>query len=415
MNESGGGTGPGREPGTAVAGSAPGGSQGAGPSLDRRQFLQAVGGAVAWQAIGPSLALARRAAATLPALQPWALPEALPASPIEAGRALVGAAVLAPSHWNAQPWRFEVDTAELRVLLDPRRVLPLDDPDQRFAQMSLGAALENMLVAARAWGQQPEVRYLPWGTEPRPGTSLVAATLSWQPAERTRDRLLFPALLARRTNARSYDGRAIPGAARGQLLAQVGEEVRVHWLEDRDDIHAIAELVHDAVAAGMADRAAEAERWPWLRDTDHNARTHGDGVTPERLGLAGPARWLAPRSLNPRSRFYGWGSESLAKDTRDLVKSSGALALLSLPARSDAGWIMGGQAYERFALRAATLDIAQQPLAAPVASERHRPLLARRFHAGGEEPLLLVRLGHAKPPSPTPRRGVALVSTYRTS
>lgn len=374
-----------------------------------------LGGAAALHALAPPFVWARRAAGTLPALQPWSLPEVLPANPIEAGRALVGAAVLAPSHWNAQPWRFEVDAGELRVLLDPQRVLPLGDPDQRFAQMSLGAALENLLVAARAWGQQPSVRYLPWGTSPRPGSSLVAATVSWKPGDRARDRLLFSALTERRTNARPYDSRAITIPSRGQLLAQVGEEVRVHWLEDRGDIEGVSLLVRDAVRHVMSDRAAQAERVRWLRESDGDARAHGDGVTAERFGLRGPARWLAGRSLQPKSRFYGWGASSMAKDTRELVMSSGALALLTLPARSDAGWIVGGQAYERFALRAATLGIAQQPLSAPVASERHRALLARRFHAEGEEPLLLVRLGHAKAPSPTPRRGVALVSTYRTS
>ena len=56
---------------------------------------------------------------------------------------VVGAAVFAPSYMDAQPWRFEVDASELRLVLDPARTLPLDDPDQRFAQMSLGAALEN--------------------------------------------------------------------------------------------------------------------------------------------------------------------------------------------------------------------------------------------------------------------------------
>jgi hypothetical protein len=384
-------------------------------TLDRRRFLVVLGGAAALHALAPSMAWARHAASTLPALQPWTLPSVLPANPIEAGRALVGAAVLAPSHWNAQPWRFEVDADELRVLLDPQRVLPLDDPDQRFAQMSLGAALENLLVAARAWGQQPSVRYLPWGTAPRPGTSLVAAAVSWKPAERPRDRLLFSAVTERRTNPHPYDGRAITIPSRGQLLAQVGEEVRVHWLEDRGDIHAVGELVRDAVEQVMSDRAAQAERVLWLRDSEGDARSHGDGLTAERLGLGGPARWIAGHSLNPESHFYGWGTGSMAKDTRDLVRSSGALALLTLPTRSDAGWIMGGQAYERFALRASTLGIAQQPLAAPIGSERHRPLIASRFHAEGEEPLLLVRLGHAKQPSATPRRGVALVSTYRTS
>lgn len=383
--------------------------------LDRRRFLVVLGGAAALHAMGPQLAWARRAANTLPALQPWTLPDALPANPIEAGRALIGAAVLAPSHWNAQPWRFEVDAGELRVVLDPQRTLPLDDPDQRFAQMSLGAALENMLVAARAWGQQPSVRYLPWGVTPRPGSSLVAAAVSWTPGERARDRLLYSALTERRSNARPFDGRAIAMPSRNQLQAQVGEEVAVHWLEDRGDIEAIGDLVHDATESVQRDRRAQSERARWLRGSDGDVRAHGDGVTAERLGLGGPVRWLSGRSLDPASRFYGWGAASMAKDARDLVRSSGALVLLTLPRRSDAGWLVGGQAYERLALRCTTLGIAQHPVAAPVASPDHRSLLARRFHAEGEEPLLLVRLGHAKNPPAMPRRGVALVSTYRTS
>ena len=90
-----------------------------------------------------------------------------------------GAAILAPSYWNAQPWRFEVDANELRLTLDPGRTLPFCDPDQRFALLSLGAALENLLVAARAWGLQPAVQYLPFGTHVRHGASLVAARITW--------------------------------------------------------------------------------------------------------------------------------------------------------------------------------------------------------------------------------------------
>ena len=383
--------------------------------LDRRRFLVVLGGLAALRAAAPAIAWAKKNANTLPVLQPWTLPDALPANAFDAGRALVGAAVLAPSYYNAQPWRFEVDATEVRVLLDPQRTLPLADPDQRFAQMSLGAALENLLVAARAWGQQPGVRYLPWGTAPRPGSSLVAAAVSWQPADRSRDRLLYSAITERRSNPHPFDGRAIAIQSRTQLLAQVGEEVRVHWLEDRDEVHAVADIAHDGVEAAMADKRAQAERLSWLRGSDGDIRDHGDGITAERLGLGGPARWFAGRSMRPESHFYGWGTASLAKDTRDLIRTSGAVALLTLPQRSDAGWLMGGQAYERFALRASTLGVSQHPLAAPIASERHRLSLAQRFHAEGEEPLLLVRLGHAKSPSPTARRGVALVSTYRTS
>lgn len=398
----------------------PSGSREYGPrfttvALDRRRFLVVLGGAAALHALGPSWAFARKVARALPTLQPWSLPEVLPSGGLEAARAMIGAAILAPSHWNAQPWRFEVDGGELRVVLDATRTLPLDDPDQRFAQMSLGAALENLLVAARAWGQQPTVRYLPWGSAPRAGASLVAASVSWATGEGVRDGALFAAIPNRRSNPHAYDGRAIPAEHRNRLLAQFGEEVRVHWLEDRSDRRAIGDLVHDAVELVQSDRRAQTERLRWLRDSDHEARRHGDGMTAERLGLGGPARWFAGRSLQPRSRFYSWGAASLAKDVRELVRGSGALALITLPARSPAGWILGGQAYERFALRAASLGLAQQPLSAPIQSERHRALIARRFQAEGEEPLLLVRLGFADAPTAMPRRGVAMVSTDRTS
>ena len=101
--------------------------------LDRRRFLVVLGGLAALRAAAPAIAWAKKNANTLPVLQPWTLPDALPANAFDAGRALVGAAVLAPSYYNAQPWRFEVDATEVRVLLDPQRTLPLADPDQRFA------------------------------------------------------------------------------------------------------------------------------------------------------------------------------------------------------------------------------------------------------------------------------------------
>jgi hypothetical protein len=39
----------------------------------------------------------------------------------------------------------------------------------------------------------------------------------------------------------------------------------------------------------------------------------------------------------------------------------------------------------------------------------------RQFGAAGEEPLALFRLGHANRPPATPRRSVALVTSFRNS
>lgn len=383
-------------------------------TLDRRRFLVLMGSAAAYSILRPHAALAQRIAGDVP-LQSWSLPETLPANGIDAARALVGAAILAPSYWNAQPWRFEVEGAELRLTLDAARTLPGCDPDLRFAHLSLGAALENLLIAARAWGQQPSVQYLPWGPAARANSPWIAATVRWKSGEQHRDRLLFSALGERRTNPRVYDGRAITMQSRAQLSAQVPEELRVHWLEDKREITRIAALTAEATLARANDRRAQTERYAYVRMNASEARHRGDGVTPDNLGLGGPLNGFAARALDPRSRFHHWGVESLARDVHDAVRSSGALALLTAPKRQDSSAIVAGQAYERVALTAATLGIAQQPLSAPVESPKHRDTLARAFGAAGEEPLLLVRLGHAHAPEQTPRRGVALVSTWRAS
>jgi len=384
-------------------------------ALDRRRFLVLLGGAAAYTALRPQLAWAEKLGRTPPHLQSWTLPDALPANGLDAARALVGAAILAPSYWNAQPWRFEADGAELRLTLDPSRTLPGGDPDQRFAQMSLGAALENLLIAARAWGQQPTVQYLPWGLAARPGAPLVAASVRWQPGELRRDRVLFAAIPDRRSNPRHFDGRGVTMQSRAQLLAQIPDDLRLHWLEDRAEIRAVAGIVHDATLLRARDAAAQNERYRWLRLSDGDARRLGDGVTPDGLGLGGPLGWLAARGLHPNSHLNGWALGSYAHESLDAVRSSGAVALLTTPKRQDASFLMAGQAYERLALKATSLGVAQQPLSAPIESERHRAALLRRFGAVGEEPLLLVRLGHAHPPDATPRRAVALVSTYRNS
>src|SRR5437667_11402263 len=82
--------------------------------LDRRRFLITIGSAAAYVTLRPTLALARRLPrGTLP-LQPWSIPPDPPGDPTALVRALIGAAVLAPSHWNAQPWRMEATPCPIR-------------------------------------------------------------------------------------------------------------------------------------------------------------------------------------------------------------------------------------------------------------------------------------------------------------
>ena len=372
--------------------------------LDRRRFLILVGGAAAWAALRPYAGLAEKAGAQLPPLQPWTLPERASGSEMDIARALIGAAVLAPSHWNAQPWRFEVEGAAVRLLADPQRALPAIDPEGRAMRLSLGAALENLLVAARAWGLRPTVDYRP------PGGAVAEVT--WTAGEVARDRALFHAIVERRTNRDAYDGRGLFGENRAALSGQATDSFRLRWIDDPDRIRAIGQLAHDAVHEQAMDRPGQAERFAWTRFGD-DARRTGDGVPADALALSLPARWLASRYLNPHSWLLGQGAGSLAKQARKGVRSAGALVLLSTPERREDSWLAAGQVYERLALKATQLGIAHQPISALVEQERVRAELLAHFGAAGEDPIMFLRLGHADRPRETQRRAVALVASFR--
>ena len=78
--------------------------------------------------------------------------DAAPAAKPAQMRELVRYATLAASGHNTQPWQFAIKANMIEIHPDLTRHLPAVDPSDRELWISLGCALENLLVAARADG-----------------------------------------------------------------------------------------------------------------------------------------------------------------------------------------------------------------------------------------------------------------------
>jgi nitroreductase len=151
-------------------------------------------------------------------------------------------ATLAPSSHSTQPWRFSVvqNTVELRSDLPsgPRGV----DCGRRELDISLGCALENVLIAAERFGFGHEVLY---PAEGRTGAPAASVTLLAEGTPSTcRPVELFEAITTLRTNRGRDEGRPVP-AVEVALLRECAVDggVGLFLTDDREIRRKVRELV----------------------------------------------------------------------------------------------------------------------------------------------------------------------------
>src|SRR5437870_5556765 len=70
-------------------------------------------------------------------------------------------AILAPSSHNTQPWKFLVRDNRITVFANTDRWLKIADADQSELYISIGCAIENLLVAAQHFDYDYEIDYFP--------------------------------------------------------------------------------------------------------------------------------------------------------------------------------------------------------------------------------------------------------------
>ena len=113
---------------------------------------------------------------------------------------LVRAAILAANAHNPQPWRFHVRNEQIDLFADRTRTIGAVDSLGRELEISLGCALENLLLAAPANGHEPTLRLLPDPSEPDhvARIELTVGSMAVSP--------LFESIARRHTDRAAYDG-----------------------------------------------------------------------------------------------------------------------------------------------------------------------------------------------------------------
>lgn len=346
--------------------------------MNRRQFTIG-GGAATALGVGAAYLTSDMGSASGYAKDIAPLRAPLPSSPQL--RDLVRYATLAPNGHNTQPWLFRFSDSAIHIVPDFSRRTPVVDPDDHHIFVSLGCAVENLVLASAARGRPGTVAF-----EPAAGGSVTFAA---KPGKDVPS-FLFDAIPIRQSTRADYDGRQV-GAANLNALLQAGSGPGVDLvvLTDRPRMERMRDLVVAGNSVQLADPAFLRELKSWLRYNPRQAIRDGDGLFSVASGSPSLPDWLGPHAFD----LMTTASSDNDKYARQIRSSSG-IAVFAGERADPAHWVAVGQACQRFALQATALDIKCAFINQPVEVAALRPELAALIGLPDGRPDIVMRFGY---------------------
>lgn len=323
-----------------------------------------------------------------PKVTPWQVSEQdfpIKGDSVEKLSFLVRYAILAPSSHNTQPWKFSVDENKIRIFVDKTRWLKVADRDQRELYISIGCALENLLIAAEHFGYSYEITYFP----DLDREELIASVnlISQGEPSPFRGSELFNAITFRHTNHQLYNGRPIPQDDLQRLQnVCVEEDIYLHLTSDPEIKRTVEELITRADVLQFSDPAFREELGYWI----------GEGA----FGMS----WFMAKLAQLAISHLNFG-KVMARTDSEVLMSSPVLGLLSSKENSRKTQVKVGQVFERVYLAASGLGISLQPMSQIVQIPELKAELTKLIPVADVFPQQPFRLGYARPEKEhTPRR-----------
>jgi hypothetical protein len=316
------------------------------------------------------------------------------ASENDSKRRLVHYATLAANGHNTQPWKFAIRGDDIEIHPDYSRELKVVDAQHRELWISLGCALENLLIAARTSGYVTEVAYPDSG-------DIIRVNLTTDSPQPTP---LFDAIPERQNTRSEYDGRAIPATDLDRLLSLPLEKgISLRFVTAANELETLVEYVNQGNLSQYADSAFVDELIEWLRFNKRDALAAMDGLYSVCSGNPEVPGWLGQMFV------AGTKPQQQADVDARKLRSSSAAVVIASESDDKSTWVRTGQVYERLALQTTALGIKSAFLNQPIEVSELRSQFQNAVGLGAALPQLLVRLGYAESMPRSLRRSVEQV------
>jgi molybdopterin/thiamine biosynthesis adenylyltransferase len=283
---------------------------------------------------------------------------------LEAIRALVAHAAMAPSGGNCQPWRFVFRDEKLYCLHDVERSISFLDFEHSASILAIGAAVENITLAAPTIGLEAHVDLFPETELPRAVAAISFAEVA------THDEPLLDLVFRRVTNRR-LASRVPLSAAETTALTTAATDAcaNLQLLTGDSELAAVADVLARGDRVRFLSNTMHTELMRELRWTREEVESSRDGIDVSTLELT-PTDLVGMRLISSWSmmrvlRNIGAG-RGLEKPTRNAIAAASGVGLLTVDGTSLESYFNGGRAMQRVWLAATAHGLAFQPMTALV-------------------------------------------------
>ncbi len=299
---------------------------------------------------------------------------------------LVEYSTQAPSGHNTQPWKFENIQDGIIIHPDFTRALPIVDADNHALFISLGCAVENLVIAASKKGYESIVNY-----PDDPNGAITVNHYKPDANNHTADDL-FDFIKTRQVTRNKYTNRRVEDTELETLRTSFNfEGVSVIFLNNKENFEKIIPLIIQGNNLQFQNKQFVNELTNWFRYTKSEAEKTKDGLWTAGMGLPNMGRLIGNLIMK---NFVSAKSES--KRIEDILQHTAGIAIFISEKNDVISWTNVGRAFQRFGLTATKLGICHAHLNMPCEEISVRKKLAKALGLYQKHPLLLIRYGYAE-------------------
>jgi hypothetical protein len=252
-------------------------------------------------------------------------------------------AILAPSTHNSQPWLFKIKVPECQIYYDPRLLLPEADPKTRDLHISIGCAIENLILAAKYFNIFDTVIYGPFDNKEQ----LAVVRFKTYTGRRNDEYKKVVDTIPKRINARGF---FLPILVPLDLLNKISflindyliDGINIHWVSEKNKITKLSLLTAEGLRFAYSKPSFRKEMSQWMRNSLTKRK---DGLPGYALKMPLILSFILPILV----RWFNLG-KFLSQLNYKSMNSAPLIGIITTENESQDIWIKVGRLAERIML-----------------------------------------------------------------